>query len=163
MKPRSRRIANGRELGKAKRGEGLTLGSLAIAPLVLGAIAIFVVPAVKTDWVSSATIVWSGALLAFLAGVRRGLTFSEAGGARNDEIFSMHWIFACGVVVLLLPVQIPSLLIAIAGFCSVGILDWRAARKQQAPHYFVSFRPLQTVAAACALAVIAARDISAVF
>jgi hypothetical protein len=68
-----------------------------------------VAPIERYERISSAAAVWSGVLLAFLAGVRRGLTFSEAAGARNDEILSMLWVFLCGIAALLLSHQIPSL------------------------------------------------------
>jgi hypothetical protein len=160
MKPRSARVDNGLDLGKARRTEGLILGSLAIAPVVLAAVVIFFAPIELTEWISFRTAAWSGALLAFLAGVRRGLTFSESVGARDDEILSMLWIFACGILAISLPYQTPSLLVAIIGFFSVGILDWRAARSQEAPRYFLIFRPLQMFVVVAALTVIVIRSLS---
>lgn len=132
-----------------------------MAPLALAAVVIFVAPIERSEWISSSAAVWSGALLAFLAGVRRGLTFSEAAGARNDEILSMLWVFLCGIAALLLSHQIPSLLIAIIGFLSVGVLDYRAAHRQEAPRYFSIFRPLQMFVAVSALAVIVVRNLTA--
>jgi hypothetical protein len=157
----SQRVADGKDLGKAKIGEGLLLGSAALAPLVLAALAAWFAP---DRWVASVVtiaIVWSGALLVFFAGVRRGLTFSEIDGAALDEIVSMLWIFICGVVALLLRSALLSIPIAILGFVSVGVLDAKAARRRKAPLYFSIFRPVQIIVAVTALAIILARYILA--
>jgi hypothetical protein len=130
----SQRVADGKYLGKAKIGEGLFLGSAALAPLVLAALAAWFAPDRWVGWVVTTAIVWSGALLVFFAGVRRGLTFSEISGAAPDEIISMIWIFGCGVLTLLTRSALISIPIAILGFVSVGVLDAKAARHRKSPY-----------------------------
>ncbi len=157
----SQRVADGKDLGKAKIGEGLLLGSAALAPLVLAALAAWLAPDLWLEAIATIAIVWSGALLVFFAGVRRGLTFSELSGAALDEILSMLWIFGCGVLTLLMRSALLSIPIAILGFVSVGVLDAKAARHRKAPFYFSIFRPLQIIVAVTALAIILARYILA--
>jgi hypothetical protein len=147
------RVTTGERLGAAGTGEGLLLGSLAIAPLVLSALLAALAPDIG-DLALKAGIVWSGALLAFWAGVRRGLTFSEATSPRSAEIASMLWLFVLSVVTLLAAPDVLSIVAAIVGCVSVAILDVRAARHREAPGYFRMFRPAQAAVAVGALLVL---------
>jgi hypothetical protein len=158
MTERADRIADGRALGAAKRGEGLLLGSAAVAPLALAAGAVWLTPPMIAEQLSIAAIGWSGALLAFLAGVRRGLTFSEAGGAAWREIATMLFVFAPGVATLWRHAGAAAIGLAMLGFIAVIAFDVRAARRLQAPPYFRLFRPLQMAAALAALAVLLAKE-----
>jgi hypothetical protein len=151
------RIQDGRALGRAKLAEGLLLGSAALLPLVLAAGAAWIVSPRVAAAIIVAAAGWSGALLAFLAGVRRGLTFSEAGGPEAREIASMLWVFALGVATLLLRYTPAALGLAMVGFASVAVLDRRAARRLQAPPYFAVFRPIQMVVTLAALAALLAK------
>ena len=95
-------------------------------------------------------MIWAGSLLAFFAGVRRGLTFSEAGGGRAGELATMLAAFGLGVVSLVLV----SPAVAAVGLGGVGVLDAVAARRREAPGYFVAFRPPQMLIAVAALLLI---------
>jgi hypothetical protein len=145
------RVKTSDRLGAAGRSEGLALGSLAFAPLVLAAILAWVTPAGIASLIAAAAMIWSGALLAFLAGARRGLTFSEAAPPARREIVSMLWLFGAAVATLWLAPNILAIPMAIFGFASLGVLDFRAARRQEAPGYFAAFRPLQAAVAMAAL------------
>jgi hypothetical protein len=148
------RVHSGRQLGEAGKLEGLVLGSLALLPLVLAAILVWLTPPATAGLIIAAATIWSGALLAFLAGVRRGLTFSEAATPRTREIVSMLWLFGVAVVALWLAPGRAALEIAMIGFVSVAVLDFRAARQAEAPRYFAVFRPLQAVVALASLAIL---------
>jgi len=150
----SERIVVPAALGRAGQGEGLLLGSLAIVPLVLLAMLVWAVSHEGARGVVVLAAVWSGALLCFFAGVRRGLTFSEAGGARAGELLSMVGLFLLGLTTLVLSGRTISLGTAIAGFAAVGILDASAAWQRQAPRYFAAFRPAQALVAVIALTIL---------
>jgi len=152
----SERIVESDALGRDGQGEGLVLGSLAIVPLLLLAILIWTVSPQAARGVIVLATVWSGALLCFFAGVRRGLTFSEAGGAKVGELLSMLGLFLLGLATLTLSGRTLSLGTAIAGFAAVGILDGRAASQSQAPRYFAAFRPTQALVAVISLAILIA-------
>jgi hypothetical protein len=150
----SERIDPSAALGREGQGEGLLLGSLALVPLVVLAMLVWAVSHEGARGVVLLATVWSGALLCFFAGVRRGLTFSEAGGARAGELVSMLGLFLLGLATLVLSGRAVSLGTAIAGFAAVGMLDAWAARQRQAPRYFAAFRPAQALVAISALAIL---------
>ena len=147
MSRSAERIADGADLGRARRGFDLLLGTSALAPLLVCAALAWLAPAAAQPLARTLAVIWAASLLAFFAGVRRGLTFSEAGGGRASELATMLAIFGVGVLslVLLSPV------LASAGLAAVGVLDALAARRREAPGYFAAFRPPQMLAALVAL------------
>jgi hypothetical protein len=151
----TQRIRSGAELGTAKRAIDLTLGSAAIAPILLVGVAVWILPQTAGVSLAILAVMWSGALLAFFAGVRRGLSFSERGGARTSELASMLWLFGVGVLTLIFA----SPLIGAVGFASLAVLDNLAARRLEAPRYFRRFRPAQMLVAMAGLALILAREV----
>lgn len=151
----TQRIRTGQDLGVAKRGVDLALGSAAIAPIVIAGLAVWIMPQTAGVQLAILAVMWSGALLAFFAGVRRGLSFSELNGARWSELTSMLWLFALGVLTLIFE----SPLFGAIGFASLAVLDSLAARRLQAPVYFRRFRPVQMAIATAGLALILAREI----
>ncbi|WP_174300757.1 DUF3429 domain-containing protein [Caulobacter sp. S45] len=144
------RIPTGADLGRAKRGFDLLLGTSALIPLIVCAALTWLAPAAAQPLVRTLAVIWAGSLLAFFAGVRRGLTFSEAGGGRMSELATMLAAFGLGVVSLVLV----SPAIAALGLAGVGVLDAVAARRREAPAYFVLFRPPQMLAAVVTLLVV---------
>jgi hypothetical protein len=159
MQDHADRITDPADLGRAGRGADMLLGALAVVPLVLGAAIVWLVP----SWIvliSAAAAIWSGALLVFFAGVRRGLTFSEAGGATRPELASMLWLFGLGVGALWLRAGPLALTLAILGLASLAVLDLLAARRRQTPRYFALFRPLQLAVAIAALCILIAEATS---
>jgi hypothetical protein len=146
------RITSSQDLGRAHRSFDLFLGTAALVPVAGAAVDVWLFRP-GAGVVAALASLWSGALLVFFAGVRRGLTFSEAGGGRPLELASMLWLFAIGMAAILLQ----SALLGAVGFASVGVLDALSARKAEAPAYFKVFRPVQMTLAAAALLAIFVR------
>jgi hypothetical protein len=151
----TQRIRSGAELGASKRGVDLALGVAAMGPIIIVGLAVWLIPQSTGVPIAILAVMWSGALLAFFAGVRRGLTFSERGGARLSELSSMLWLFGLGVLTLIFE----SPLIGAIGFASLAVLDSLAARRLQAPTYFERFRPAQMAVAVAGLVLILAREV----
>jgi hypothetical protein len=151
----TQRIRTGAQLGVAKRGVDLALGSAAMAPILITGVLVWVLPQAGGVSLAILAVMWSGALLSFFAGVRRGLSFSEQGGARVSELTTMLWLFGAGMLTLIFE----SPLIGMVGFASLAVLDGLAARRLQAPSYFQRFRPAQMLVAMLGLALILAREV----
>jgi len=118
----------------------LGYGPMAAFPLL--ALAAWLAP---PPWPAIATAAgqgWGAALLVFLAGVRRGLSFFTAGGPRPAQIATMLWLFLLGCASLLVTPQVAYPLLAI-GYGSIALLDPPAARRGEAPAYFARLRPPQ--------------------
>ena len=146
----ARRVPDGADLGRARRGFDLLLGTSVLVPLIACAALTWLAPGALQPLVRTVAVIWAASLLAFFAGVRRGLTFSEAGGGRAGELATMLGTFGLGVISLLLV----SPLLAALGLAGVGVLDAVAARRREAPDYFVVFRPPQMLAAVVALVIV---------
>jgi hypothetical protein len=129
------------------------LGIAAILPILAAAALVWSQPTGAGVWVRTLAVIWTSSLLTFFAGVRRGLTFSEAGGGRGGELATMLVIFMIGVFSLLLV----SPALAAAGLALVGVLDARSAARLEAPRYFRLFRPIQMGVCVIALALIQIR------
>jgi hypothetical protein len=132
---------------------GLVFGWAAMLPFVPGAVAVWL-------WRDSGaavglTIVWGGAVLAFLAGVRRGLSFRMPGGEDAGQIVTMLGPFLLAFAALVSPWPVASLIFLLIGYAGIALLDPIAARRRRAPLFFASFRPLQMlVPVACLGAII---------
>lgn len=109
--------------------------------LVTGALALANVP-----WALTFGMLWSSAILIFLAGVVRGLSFFTEGSPRFSQVAVMGVRFLCGWISLVLPPVLAAPLLAI-GYLSALIYDPFAARSGAAPRYFARLRPLQMVLA----------------
>ncbi len=94
-----------------------------------------------------ATILYGAAILLFLSGVRRGVSFRTEGGPTFVQIATMLGLFCLGLGALLTVVILGNRVIAldllIAGFVAIAILDPIAARRGEAPLFFARLRPLQ--------------------
>jgi hypothetical protein len=97
------------------------------------------VPTVVT-WLA---IGWASAILIFLAGVRRGLSFRGDGEAPLSTLAAMIWLFLLGLGGLVSPTPLMSLTLLAIGYVSVAILDPIAARRGEAPAHFARLRPPQ--------------------
>ena len=95
--------------------------------------------------------VWASALLVFIAGVRRGLSFFTEGGPRPAQIAATLWLFAAGLTTLLAPLPW-SHLVPLAGFASLAASDPPAARRGEVPAFFARLRPAQSAIACAGLA-----------
>lgn len=101
---------------------------------------------------------WAGALLVFIAGVRRGLGLA-ADDARPHQLATMLGLFVLGLAGLAAPwvYGFGALLI---GYAAVAILDPRAAKRGEAPRHFARLRPAQMAIALVGLATLMARSLS---
>ena len=131
----------------------VTLGIAAMTPFMGLAILARSSGPQGRSFARAASAVWAGSLLAFFAGVRRGLSFSESEGAHPEELATLLAVFSTGA----LTVALRSPRLGAAGMAMVGVLDALAAAKGEAPQYFRRFRPAQLGLGALALGSIAAR------
>ena len=129
----------------------------AFGPMLLSladAALIWIAPPSDVPWLVNVLLLWSGALLAFLAGVRRGLTFRSPDGETPAQIATMFYLFVIAVAALFSgPTRVAASLLML-GFTSVGILDWMAARRQEVPPYFARLRPVQMLLPVISLLVV---------
>jgi hypothetical protein len=121
----------------------LILGYGPMAPIALAGGFSWFVNGIGLGALVAGTIIWSSALLIFLAGVRRGLSFFTKGGPQPAQIGTMFWLFVLGLVALILPYVGLSLVLLIIGYGSIVILDPPAAARGEAPTFFRRLRPPQ--------------------
>lgn len=96
-------------------------------------------------------ILWGAAILLFLSGVRRGLSFRTEGGPRPAQFAAMLWLFLIGLGALLAPPAWAAGLL-LAGYGSILLLEPRAARRGEVPLYFARLRPWQMAVPTASLA-----------
>ena len=133
------------------------LGSIAMVPFAVGAVAAWVL---GPDWSALAakfTLLWGCSILIFLAGVRRGVSFRTAGGPTVAQIATMVWLFVLGVTALMLPGFVVPLVLLLAGYLSLAVLDPLAARRGEAPLFFERLRPVQMLVPLASLAAVLVR------
>ena len=107
-------------------------------------------------WALSLGRVWGAAILLFLAGVARGLSFFTQGGPRPAQIGAALWRFGCGLLALV--VWLPAAFaLLIAGYLAVALFDPWAARHGEAPRDFARLRPPQMAVAIAGLAMLLGR------
>jgi len=109
----------------------------ALVILAAGALALAGVPFALT-----LGCLWAAAILIFLAGVVRGLSFFTDGGPRLTQVGVMMARFVCGLAALLLPPVLAMPVLAV-GYLTSLIYDPIAARTGAAPRYFAQLRPPQ--------------------
>lgn len=105
------------------------------------------------------TILWACAILLFLSGVRRGVSFRTEGGATVAQIATMIGLFSLGFAALVLATldrAVPALVLLLLGFTAIAILDPIAARRGEAPLFFARLRPVQIPIAILSLAALLA-------
>ena len=130
---------------------GLVLAYAAMLPLVAGAVAIWFLPALASI-ILHATLTWAGALLCFFSGVRRGLSFRQPGGPTLSQLATMLLFFVLGAAALLSPWPLVSVLLLLAGYLAMIVLDPIAARRGEAPRYLARLRPAQLLLPLASLA-----------
>ena len=136
---------------------GALFGYGAMIPLAASALAVWLSPAPWPAVAMRLGLVWAGAILAFLAGVRRGLSFRTEGGPTAAQLLGMLWLFALAFAALASPWPAASCGLLLAGYASVAVLDSVAARHGEAPGFFARLRPPQMLIALVSLVVLAAR------
>jgi hypothetical protein len=99
----------------------------------------------------SLTSLWGGAILAFLAGVRRGLAFRSPGNETLPQFVTMLVLFVMALGALAAMPSRLSVAILAGGFASIAVMDRAAARREEAPPYFARLRPPQMLVAVVSL------------
>ncbi len=140
--------------------EGLLLGCAAMLPIAAGAVGVWLLDGDMGRLVLRLTLVWSGAIVAFLSGVRRGLSFRAPQGPTLPQIVTFLWLFTLAAAALALGPGVPATVLLLLGFCSLGVFDTLAARKEEAPPYFARLRPLQMLIPVISLLTILARQLA---
>jgi len=111
------------------------------------------------DVAAALTILWGCAILLFLSGVRRGVSFRTEGGATVAQIATMIGLFSLGFAALVLATldrAVPALVLLLLGFTAIAVLDPIAARRGEAPLFFARLRPVQIPIAILSLAALLA-------
>ena len=122
---------------------GLLMGGAAMVPFVLLVGALWASPAAWSAAWLGWLVDWGGPILAFLAGVRRGLSFRTPGGERAAQIVTTVWLYVLAALALMWPVAAWRVGFLLAGYASLAVMDPLAARRQEAPLFFARLRPLQ--------------------
>jgi hypothetical protein len=124
----------------------------------------FVIGAVLAWWLQPTSqmialqfvALWGSAVLLFLSGVRRGLSFRTEGGPTWAQMVTMLALFCmglAGLTALLIGALVVALIVLLAAFGAVFVLDPIAARRGEAPLFFSRLRRLQIPIVLLALAV----------
>ena len=125
---------------------GVFFGTVAMVPFVVGTLVFALAGEPWRGAALAVTLFWGCAILTFLSGVRRGVSFRTPGGVTAAQIVTMLWLFCLGFAAIVLtavalPVWAAALLLL--GYLSLEIFDPIAARKLEAPLYFARLRPAQ--------------------
>ena len=135
----------------------LLLGFGPMVPFVVGAVLAWALAPGAAHLAIVLTLIWGGAILAFLAGVRRGLSFRTPSGAQLPQIMTMMGLFVLalgGLAVLNLVAR--TILLAV-GFAAVAMLDPLAGQQQGVPPFFARLRLMQMPIAVVSLIAILIR------
>ena len=131
--------------------EAVLLGYGPMLPIAAGAIGVWVLPEDIAGTVLHLTLVWTATIVAFLSGVRRGLSFRAPEGPTMAQRATFFWLFLLALgAIALLPRPASTALLAL-GCLSVAVLDTRGAQVGDAPPYFARLRPYQMAIAVVSL------------
>jgi hypothetical protein len=100
-------------------------------------------------------VLWGAAILLFIAGVRRGLSFFTRDGPQPVQVAGAIWLFGFGLATLVLPPPWSFLPLAL-GYLDVAVIDPYLARHGEAPRHFAALRPAQAVIFLIGVALLAA-------
>jgi hypothetical protein len=115
-------------------------------PFVAGAAGAWLLRGELGDLAATLTILWGCAILLFLSGVRRGVSFRTEGGPTFVQIVTMLALFCLGFTALLAATfgqATWALGLLILGFGLIAVLDPIAAGRGEAPLFFARLRPIQ--------------------
>lgn len=134
---------------------GLVFGWAPMVPFGVGAVAAWTLgdPALTVRL----TIIWGGAILAFLAGVRRGLSFRSPGGPDVRQIAAMLWLYLLALASLAAPFPLLAIALLVVGYGCIAVLDPPAAERGEVPLFFARFRPVQMMVPLICLGAVAVR------
>lgn len=117
-----------------------------MVPFAAGAVAAWSLSGSLSALAVQATALWGAAILLFLSGVRRGLSFRTEGGPTWAQMATMIAFFLLGLGALAciwLDAMRPALIVLLAGYALIFILDPIAAHRGEAPLYFARLRRMQ--------------------
>lgn len=123
----------------------------AMLPTVMAGILPWLVARPASLFIIGLGVIWAAAILAFLGGVRRGLSFCTLGGPTRAQLLTMLWLYGLAFAALLSPSRAAAVTILLVGYASVAVLDPPAARRGDVPAHFQRLRPPQMVLAIVAL------------
>lgn len=121
----------------------LIFGFGPVLPLPIAAILAWTLAPPGPMVVTWLAIGWGSAILIFLSGVRRGLSFDGDAETPPRALLVMIWLFLLGFGGLVSLTPLISLTLLAIGYASVAILDPIAARRGEAPPHFARLRPVQ--------------------
>lgn len=126
-------------------------------PLVIAAVAIWIMPPPWPDIALRLAMIWAAAILIFVAGVRRGYGFGASSASTPVAIATTLTYFVPGSLALVMVTFGRfglALTLLIVGFVLVAVLDRRAAVRGDAPAQFSRLRVPQMAIGIIALAVL---------
>jgi Protein of unknown function (DUF3429) len=115
-------------------------------PFVAGVVAAWWFPEPWRVVALQLTALWGAAILPFLSGVRRGLSFRTEGGPTWRQIATALTLFclgSCALAAIWIDSVAWALVPLIIGYCAIFFLDPIAADAGEAPLYFRTLRRLQ--------------------
>ena len=130
----------------------VVLGFGPMLPIVAGAIVAWTTESLVRGEAILLSVLYASAILAFLAGVRRGLSFRTEGGPALAQLATMATLWLAAFLALACIVHayaLPALLILAISYAASMILDPLAARAGQAPLFFARLRPPQLIPRRC--------------
>lgn len=138
----------------------LIFGYGAMVPFVAGAVSVLLLEGFRPALAARLTVLWGCAILFFLAGVRRGLSFRTPGGPTVAQLATMLWLFLLGAGALVIEALLPlwsrtAVTLLITGYVSLLVLDPIAARRGEVPPFFARLRPVQMLIPVLCLGVLA--------
>lgn len=125
---------------------GLFFGYGAMLPFIAGLAVFWLAPEPTRGAALAVTLFWGCAILTFLSGVRRGVSFRTPGGVTAGQIVTMLWLFCLGfaaTVLTAVALPVSAAVLLVLGYLSLEVFDPIAARKLEAPLYFARLRPAQ--------------------
>jgi Protein of unknown function (DUF3429) len=132
----------------------VVLGFGPMLPIVAGALVAWTAGGLVRGEAILLSAIYASLILAFLAGVRRGLSFRTEGGPALAQLATMAglWLAALlAVACIVHAFAISALTILAISYATLMILDPIAARASQAPLFFARLRPSQMLIAVLAL------------
>ncbi|MDT7952773.1 MAG: DUF3429 domain-containing protein [Acetobacteraceae bacterium] len=124
----------------------LFLAFIALVPVLAGtALVLAADDEQAAETIERPTIGWAAAVLCFLGGVRRGLSFRQPGGTMLRDLADMFTLFVFGTGGLLLPKPRAAATSLLLGYATLGLRDRAAAQHGEAPSYFAQLRPVQVL------------------
>ncbi|WP_336488677.1 DUF3429 domain-containing protein [Methylobacterium nigriterrae] len=143
---------------------GIVLGYGPMLPFLAGAAGAWWLGGDLGRGLATLTVLWACAILLFLSGVRRGVSFRQEGGETLFQIATMLGLFCLGFAALVatwLGREPLALVLLILGYLAIAVLDPVAARRGEAPLFFARLRPLQMPLAIVSLAALMALRLTA--